>query len=75
MPAHALLVNTVRSGLIDEAALVEALVQGRIASAALDVAEAEPAPSGEVCFGGRALAEVPNRLLTPHIGDQTDRPC
>lgn len=73
MPAHALLVNTARAGLIDEEALVQALVQGRIAGAALDVADAEQAVGGEVTFGGRPLAEVPNLLLTPHIAGQTEQ--
>lgn len=73
MPANALLVNTARSGLIDETALADALVQGRIAGAALDVADAELAPGGPVTFGGRAMAEVPNLLLTPHIAGQTEQ--
>jgi len=73
MPAHALLVNTARSGLIDEAALADALVQGRIAGAALDVADAELSPGGPVTFGGHALADVPNLLLTPHIAGQTEQ--
>lgn len=73
MPTHAMLVNTARSGLIDEAALVDALVQGRIAGAALDVADAEQAEGGQVLFGGRPLSEVPNLLLTPHIAGQTEQ--
>lgn len=73
MPAHALLVNTARSGLIDESALADALVHGRIGGAALDVADAELATGGPVRFGGRPLAEVPNLLLTPHIGGQTEQ--
>lgn len=73
MRSDALLVNTSRAGLVDETALVQALVDGRIAGAALDVAEAEKAPGGEVSFGGRALAEVPNLLLTPHIAGQTEQ--
>jgi D-3-phosphoglycerate dehydrogenase len=73
MRPDALLVNTARSGLIDEAALVDALVGGRIAGAALDVAEAEQALQAEVRFGGRSLAEVPNLLLTPHIAGQTEQ--
>jgi len=73
MPAYALLVNTARSGLVDELALVDALVHGRIAGAALDVADAEQAIGGPVSFGGRALGEVPNLLLTPHIGGQTEQ--
>ncbi|WP_046115255.1 hydroxyacid dehydrogenase [Aquincola tertiaricarbonis] len=73
MPSHALLINTARSGLIDEAALVDALSQGRIAGAALDVADAEQAGGADVRFGGRPLSDVPNLLLTPHIAGQTDQ--
>jgi phosphoglycerate dehydrogenase-like enzyme len=61
MSPKAVLVNTSRGGLIDEAALVAALRSGRLRAAALDVFADEPAvPS--------ALAELPNVVLTPHIG-------
>lgn len=73
MRADALLVNTARSGLIDEPALVEALLAGTIAGAALDLADAEQAGAGPVLFGGRLLPEVPNLLLTPHIAGQTEQ--
>lgn len=73
MRPDAMLVNTARSGLIDEAALVEALLAGTIAGAALDVAEAELGSDAQVTFGGRALADVPNLLLTPHIAGQSEQ--
>lgn len=73
MRADALLVNTARSGLVDEVALVSALEAGTIAGAALDVADAEQAAAPAVRFGGRPLAEVPNLLLTPHIAGQTEQ--
>jgi phosphoglycerate dehydrogenase-like enzyme len=73
MRPDAFLVNTSRAGLIDEVALVEALAIGRIAGAAVDVAEAEQQQGEHVMFGGRALAEVPGLLLTPHIAGQTEQ--
>lgn len=73
MRPDAFLVNTSRAGLIDEAAMVDALANGRIAGAALDVAEAEQQPGGDVAFGGRVLGEVPNLLLTPHVAGQTEQ--
>lgn len=73
MRPDAFLVNTARAGLIDEAALVDALANGRIAGAALDVADAEQQSGGPVMFGGRALGDVPNLLLTPHVAGQTEQ--
>ena len=73
MRVDALLVNTARSGLVDEQALADALVKGQIAGAALDVVDAEKSGAGEVTFGGRALADVPNLLVTPHIAGQTSQ--
>lgn len=58
------LVNTARGAIIDEAALVRALREGKIAGAALDVYEREP----ELTDG---LAELKNVLLTPHIASAT----
>ncbi len=73
MRPEAFLVNTSRAGLIDELALVEALANGRIAGAAVDVADAEQRRDEQVTFGGRALADVPKLLLTPHVAGQTEQ--
>jgi D-3-phosphoglycerate dehydrogenase / 2-oxoglutarate reductase len=73
MRTDAFLVNTARAGLVDEAALVDALASGRIAGAALDVADAEQQPGERVFFGGQAVGEVPNLLLTPHVAGQTEQ--
>ena len=59
------LVNCARGGLIDEAALCEALRDGRVAGAALDVFEDEPLPEGS------PLRDAPNLVLTPHLGAST----
>ena len=64
MRPSAFLINIARGGLIDEAALAEALKAGKIAGAALDVFEDEP-----VIHPG--LMGLPNVVLTPHIGGGT----
>jgi len=61
----AILVNTARGALIDEAALVECLQEKKIACAGLDVFEAEPLPAGHPLLG------LPNVLLTPHAAGMT----
>lgn len=65
MPRHAILVNTARGGIVDEAALADALRSGRIAGAGLDVFAQEPLPANSL------LCALENVVLTPHIGSAT----
>lgn len=58
-------VNCARGGIIDEAALLEALNDGRVAGAALDVFEIEPPPNAE-------LVNHPRVICTPHLGASTE---
>ncbi len=67
MPDGAVLVNTARGGVVDEAAVADALRAGRLGGAALDVFETEPLDAE----AGARLAGVPNLLLTPHIAGIT----
>jgi lactate dehydrogenase-like 2-hydroxyacid dehydrogenase len=64
MPPHAILVNTARGDIIDEAALAEALRNGTIAGAGLDVYAGEPAVNPE-------LLALENVVLLPHLGSAT----
>lgn len=65
MKRDAVLVNTARGGIVDEAALARALRSGALAGAAVDVFAHEPLPAGS------ALAGAPNLFLTPHIAGVT----
>jgi phosphoglycerate dehydrogenase-like enzyme len=62
MKPTAYLVNTSRGPLVDQAALVDALREGQIAGAGIDVYDVEPLPAGHPLLG------APNTVLTPHIG-------
>ncbi|WP_455556327.1 2-hydroxyacid dehydrogenase [Comamonas sp.] len=64
MKPTATLINIARGGIVDDAALAQALKQGRIAAAGLDVFEAEPKVHPD-------LLTVPNVVLTPHIASAT----
>ncbi|GAB4522637.1 MAG: D-glycerate dehydrogenase [Parvularculaceae bacterium] len=64
LPAHAYLINTSRGEIIDEDALAEAIVTGRIAGAGLDVFEREPAVNPD-------LLNAPNVILLPHMSSAT----
>lgn len=67
MSPRASLVNVARGAVVDEAALVAALEEGRIAAAAIDCAREEPLPASAALWGTR------NLLITPHSAGETQR--
>jgi phosphoglycerate dehydrogenase-like enzyme len=66
MKSTAVLVNTSRGPIVDEDALVQALVDGKIGGAALDVFSVEPLPEHHI------LRRMDNVVVTPHIGYVTE---
>lgn len=66
LPSHAVLVNCSRGGVLDEVALVEALTDGALAGAALDVFAQEPLPADS------PLLAAPNLLLSSHTAGYSD---
>ena len=64
MKTSAFLINTARGGIVDENALYDALVSGRIAGAAVDVLKEEPPKKNR-------LVELENFIITPHISSFT----
>ncbi|WP_028067219.1 2-hydroxyacid dehydrogenase [Solirubrobacter soli] len=67
MKKTAYLINTARGGVVDQEALREALVDGEIAGAGLDVTTPEPLPADD------PLLTAPNLLVVPHVGSATFR--
>jgi glycerate dehydrogenase len=63
MKRNALLINVARGGLVDEDALLRALLEGWIAGAAVDVLSQEPPRAGNILL----TLTLPNLLVTPHI--------
>jgi glycerate dehydrogenase len=63
MRSDALLINTARGGIVDETALAEALLAGRLGGAGIDVLEREPPVAGSPLLA----PDIPNLILTPHI--------
>ncbi|MGH8124212.1 MAG: hydroxyacid dehydrogenase [Rudaea sp.] len=69
MHARAILINAARGGVVDESALADALREGRLAGAALDVFEQEPLGADAASI----FAGLDNLILTPHIGGVTEQ--
>ena len=65
MKPSAILINTARGPIVEEAALLQALTEGRIAGAGLDVFDTEPLPAGH------PLTELSNVVMTPHAAGIT----
>ena len=66
MKRAGILINTARGGVVDQDALVEALRDGQIGGAALDVTVPEPLPVDH------ALLQLPNVIITPHIASASE---
>ena len=67
MKQGAYFINVARGQVVSELDLIDALSQGRIKGAALDVTEVEPLPESS------PLWEMPNVVITPHVGAQSAR--
>lgn len=65
MKAGAVLINVARGGIVDESALAQALRDGHLAGAAIDVFSSEPMAADN------PLRDAPNTILTPHLGAST----
>jgi glyoxylate reductase len=65
MRSTAILINTARGPIVDQQALRQALIDGEIAGAALDVTDPEPLPPDD------PLLQAPNLIVVPHIGSAT----
>lgn len=65
LPRGALVINTARGSLINEASLIDALETGHIAGAGLDVFDTEPLPPSH------RLCQMPQLVLSPHVGGST----
>ncbi len=67
MKPGSMLINVARGAVVDESALVNALEMGQLSAAGLDVTEVEPLPEAS------PLWEMPNVIITPHVGAQSAR--
>jgi glyoxylate reductase len=65
MRPSAILINTSRGPIVDQAALRQALIDGTIAGAGLDVTDPEPLPEDD------PLLDAPNLIVVPHVGSAT----
>ncbi len=72
LPARAVVINTSRGGVIDEAALVARLRSGALAGAGLDVIEAESIDMNDPLTHTRTDLTLGNLLVTPHVAGQTE---
>jgi lactate dehydrogenase-like 2-hydroxyacid dehydrogenase len=67
MKPGSILINTARGSIVDQEALADALREGRLRAAALDVTDPEPLPTGH------PLLDAPRLIVLPHLGSATDR--